>query len=131
MTDRIDGWIQDHLGENREVPRDAVQKAKDLMPGRRQAAACPHCGKPITGLKKPLSAQRWSNALWLGAAVGAFVLSFVFPKYFVQCLVVALICACKWIVEHRATKTQILIYKALSQEAGTEQHRLHKHGSPL
>ena len=127
MNDPVDDLIKDYLGETRPVPPGLVQKAKDLMGASSPSAACPHCGKPITPFKKPPRAQKW-NALWLGTAVLAFALSFVFPLYFMQFLAAALFCGFKWAIERRALKTQILIYKALSE---TEHHRLHQHSSRL
>ena len=130
MTDHFDDWMKEHLGQTREVPADLVQKAKDLVPGPRPSAACPHCGKPITPFKKAPAQARW-NLLWLAAAGVSFALSFAVPRYFVQFLVVTLVCAFKWIVERRAMKTQILIYKALSEGEGSEGSRLHRHASRL
>ena len=130
MTDRIDDWIKEHLGGSREVPADLVQKAKDLVPGGRPSAVCPHCGGRITPFKKPPSRSRW-NLLWLGAAALSFALSYAFPHYFMQFLAVSLVSAFKWLVEHRAMKTQILIYKALAEDEGSEGSRLHRHASHL
>lgn len=131
MSDRLDDSIKDYLGETRRVPPELVQKAKDLVPGGRPGAMqCPHCGKPIAAPKKP-STGDW-NLVWLAASAGAFGLSFALPDYFYQCLAAALLCGFKWIIERRARKTQILIYKALSGEAGEgSAHRLHRHTTRL
>ena len=131
MTDRIDEWIKESLGENREVPTELVQQAKDLIPAARPGAVCPHCGKPVTPFKRSPKAQKAWNALWLIASAGSFALSFAFPRYFFQLLVATLLCGVKWIVENRVMKTQILIYKALSEGEGPEQSRLHRHASRL
>ena len=137
-------WAQELVIEAREqwargasekkAPEDLVRAAKSLIgalgrPAGRNipAAPCPHCGKLITPFKKPPEALRW-NALWLAGAVASFALSFVFKKYFIQWLVVTLVCAFRWTLERRALKTQILIYKALSD---TERDRLHQHSSRL
>ena len=131
MGDHLDESIKDYLGETRPLPQGLVQKAKDLVPGtKRGVANCPHCGKPISSPKKP-SAGDW-NLLWLAAMAFFFGLSFVFQSYFYQCLVATLICAFKWIIERRARKTQILIYKALTEESGEAlSHRLHRHTTRL
>ena len=130
MTDHIDEWMKEHLGETREVPHALVQKAKDLVPGKRSGSVrCPHCGEAITPFKKPPSSD-W-NLLWAVAGALAFGLSFVFPDYFYQCLTVTALCGVKWIVERRAKKTQILVYKALSEGEGTGQGGLHRHTSRL
>ena len=128
MTEPMDHWIKEALGEQREVPADLVQRAKDLVPGKRFSVDCPHCGKAITPFKKQPSA--WINALWLVAALGAFALSFVIRRYFMQCLAVSVVCAFKWAIDARAMKTKILIYKAL-QETESDPNRLHRHSSHL
>jgi len=46
----------------------------------------------------------------------SFALSFVLRRYFMQCLAVSVLCGVKAVVEMRALKTQVLIYKALSEE---------------
>lgn len=131
MSDPLDASIRDHLGETRAVPPGLIQKAKDLVPGPKPGmASCPHCGRPIGSPRKPASGD-W-NLLWLAASLVFFGLSFVFPDYFFQCLAASVICACKWIVERRARKTQILIYKALMEEPGEGAgHRLHRHTTRL
>lgn len=131
MNDRLDESIKDYLGQTRELPAGLGQKAKDLMPGPGPGAArCPHCGKPIAPPKKPLSSD-W-NLLWLAAAAAAFAASFALPDYFFQALAVALVCAFKWLIDYRARKTQILIYKAMSgEEKDAPGHRLHRHTSRL
>ena len=119
------GW------ENETIHPDDLRRARSLMSGPSKNALCPHCGKPITAVKKPLSAQRWTNLAWLTLAVGAFALSFVFRRTFMQFLVVTVLAGVKGLVEMRATKTQILIYKALSEEHDSQQHRLHQHSPRL
>ena len=118
------GW------EGEKVPADLMEKAKALMRPK-SAGACPHCGKAITPFKKPLAVQRWANLAWLLLAAGSFGGSFAFPRYFMQFLVVTVLAGVKGIAEMRATKTQILIYKALSEDPASEQHRLHHHSSRL
>ena len=113
------------------VPSDMVAQAKALMAPKNRSAACPHCGKPITPFKKPLSSQKWMNLVWLTLALGSLALSFVFHRYFIQFLVVTSLAGMKAIVEMRATKTQILIYKALNDAEGSDHHRLHQHSSRL
>ena len=138
MSDRLDDSIKDHLGETREVPPGLVQKAKDLMPaapaspaGRRPGVGkCPHCGKSVTPFKEGGTPPPW-NWLWFALAGAALALSFVFKLYFMQFLVLTLLLGFKGIVDQRARKTQILIYKALSGEEGGQRHRLHQHTTRL
>ena len=118
--------------EKETVSPDMVKKAKALMSSNtKNSVPCPHCGKPITPFKKPPSSQKWTNFAWLVLAIGSLALSFVFHHYFIQFLVVTALAGMKYIVEMRASKTQILIYKALTGEHGPEQHRLHQHSSRL
>ncbi len=95
--------------------------------------ACPHCGKKITSFKKPLSRQYLWNALWLVTAAAGLGLSFVFKRYFLQFLVVSLLAGFKWIVDQKAMKTQILIYKALKEESESPSRSrdLHQHSTRL
>ncbi|MGH7197617.1 MAG: hypothetical protein ACREH5_02605 [Candidatus Omnitrophota bacterium] len=131
--DNIEKHIKNYLaGERKEVPPFLVEKAKALMPGR-PGVACPHCGKPITPFKKPIRNQTLWNALWLILAAGSFALSFLFPGYFVQCVALAFLFGVKWIVDQRAAKTQVLIYKALQEEVSKEPaaRDLHRSSSHL
>ena len=118
------GW------ENEAVPSESVKKVKALMRGGKKTS-CPHCGGPITPFKKPLKAQAWAVAGWLILATAAFVLSFFVRRYFMQFLAAAVLAGVKAIVELRAAKTQILIYKALSDTTGGTEHRLHHHSTRL
>ena len=113
--------------EKEKITPDMVHKAKALMDPKTKSVPCPHCGKPITPFKKPLSSQQWANFAWLVLALVSLGLSFIFRHYFIQFLVVTALAGMKCIVEMRATKTQILIYKALSDDKGSEKHRLHEH----
>ena len=130
--DDLDSLIKEHIEQTvsaQEVPAEVLRKAKDLM-GRR--ISCPHCGRAITPFKKPHSRQMLVNLLWLASAASMFLLSFVFPHYFFQFLVLTLLAGFKWIVEQRSSKTQILIYKALKEEeSGSRLKDLHKSPSRL
>ena len=120
LMKRDGGW------ENEKVASRDIDRARSLMGGGSKKAACPHCGKPITAFKKPLNSQKWTNLAWVLAAAASFALSFVFRRYFMQFLVVTVLAGVKALVELRATKTQILIYKSLSNEDKSQQ-RLHQH----
>ena len=111
------GEILDRLDEagNTEVPEGWVKAAKSLMP-QGKGIQCPHCRKLITPFKKPLQKQSlWNLSLGV-ATLSAFGFSFIFPRYFIQFLVGALLLGVKWIVDQKAMKTQVLIYKALQEE---------------
>ena len=129
--DNSDVNIKEYLEWNKSLPKapaDLIDKAKRLMPSSPKLA-CPHCGKPITPFKKPLSSQRWKNIFWLVSAAASFAMSFAMHRFFYQFLAATLLFGFKWIVEQRATKTQIMIYKALSDNP--EHQRLHRHSSRL
>jgi hypothetical protein len=130
MSDRLDDGIREYLGRTRQLPAGLEQKAKDLVPGKgAKCAPCPHCGKPITPFKKgPSPAEAW---WWLAASGVALAVSFMVPRYFMQFLAVMLLCGIKAIVELRARKTQILIYKALQDEGVEARGRGHHSGSRL
>ena len=131
MNDRLDDSIKEYLRETREVPPGLVQKAKDLVPAVRPGVGkCPHCGKPVTPFKNGGIPGPW-NLLWFVSAGVSLALSFYFKPYFMQFLVLTLLLGYKGIVDQRALKTQILIYKALSDEEGGRRHRLHHHTTRL
>jgi hypothetical protein len=115
---------------NKAAPVSWVKKAKRLW--RAPKAACPHCGKTITALKKPLGLQaKWLLVYATGFCV-SFALSFVVPRYFMQCLLLAAIFAFKAIVDLKAVRTQILVYKALADTPGSGHSRdLHNHSAHL
>ena len=116
--DKTDAYIKEYLSgvTNEKVPTallNRVKKFKLQGPG----PLCPHCGKPITSFKKPLAGQRLWNIAWASSAALSFLLSFLFHRYFFQFVALTVLFGVKWIVDQRATKTQILIYKALQEEA--------------
>ena len=131
MSDHLDDSIKEYLGETRAVPTELVQKAKDLMsPSRPGVGKCPHCGKPVTPFKEGAVSGPW-EALWLIAAGTALTASFFLRPYFMQFLVLALLFGFKGILDQRARKTKILIYKALSGDEDGKRHRLHQHTTRL
>ena len=97
-----------------KVPPGLIQTTKDLFRKTSQLS-CPHCGKAITPFKKSPQKQSRLKWVWLALALTSFLLSFVFRGYFFQCLVLALLFGVKWIVDQKAARTQILIYKALKE----------------
>ena len=121
----------DEEWKKESVRPELIQDAKALMGKKTKEVHCPHCGKKITPFKTPPLSQKWRNLAWLFLAVASLGMSFIFRRYFIQCLVVTTLAGVKCIVEMRATKTQILIYKALSDQDPSEQHRLHTHSSHL
>ena len=66
----------------------------------------------------------------LVGAVIAFVFSFVFPKYFMQCLVITLILGIRWALSSEGGRTLIMVldsWRHHSQEKDEEiHHRLRK-----
>ena len=57
-------------------------------------------GKPRRNVRK---------RLWLLATIIAFATSFVFPRYFLQCLVATILLGVKWIMESENMRTIILV----------------------
>lgn len=112
--------------ESEKAPAASVRRAQGLM-GHVPTLQCPHCGKPITPFKQPFKRQRFWNGLWLTLGILAFALSFLIPRYFFQYLAAALLFGIKWIVDQRAQKTKILIYKALQSEEHQSLHRISSH----
>ncbi|GEM_PF-2676954 len=108
--------------EGAEPPAGAVARARALFPVA-APLSCPHCSRPITPFRKPIARQKLWGALWFGIAAAAFALSFAVPRYFVQCLVVALLAGIKGIMDAKTVKTQVLVYKALA-ESGESSSRV-------
>ncbi len=119
------GLMEEELPE-RQIPAGLTERAKRLMRGSLPVAPCPHCGRSITPFKRPASRQKWENLFWLVVMLGSFTLSFVFRRYFMQFLVLTLLAGFKWVMEMRASKTQIMIYRALSEESDRPADRLKK-----
>ncbi len=42
----------------------------------------------------------------------SFILSFIFPRYFIQLLVATIICGAKWIIDAKSTRMLVMIYDA-------------------
>jgi hypothetical protein len=134
---RSDHDAQELLAAASKVPPDAPQapaslrkKAKSLW--RAPKALCPHCGKAVTALKKPLGPQTAVLAACAAGLVLFFGLSFVFPRYFMQLLLLAGLCGFKAIVDLKTVKTQILVYKAMSEvSTQTDGGSLHNHPGRL
>ena len=109
--------------QSQVVPASSLEKVKALIPGRIQAL-CPHCHQAITPFKKPLSKQKAFNLLFLVLAGVFFGGSFLFPRFFIQWVALGTLCAIKWIVDQKSTKTQIMIYKALTEELDRGSNRI-------
>src|SRR3989338_1098015 len=105
----------ENSSERQMVPQDWMERVKALNLGH-SSALCPHCRKPITPFRRPIGKQKLQSALWLLSSTTAFLASFYFHRYFYQCLALALFCGIKWIMDRRAIKSQILIYKALKDD---------------
>ena len=62
------------------------------------------------------------NYRWLIFTLSSFILSFIFPRYFLQFLILAVIFGLKWIFDTGSTRTLIMIYESWrKKDAGTAQ----------
>jgi hypothetical protein len=52
------------------------------------------------------------NNYWFIGAATSFVLSFLFPKYFLQFLSASLLMGAKWIIDSKTTKMLIMVHEA-------------------
>lgn len=59
--------------------------------------------------KLKTNTKRLKRNFWLFGTILAFALSFIFPKYFVQFLVAALILGLKWVFESENARTLIMV----------------------
>ena len=108
-------FLQMSEAEKEAVPPGLLNRIRSGIPSK-QSVDCPHCHRAITPFKKPLSRQKLLNLLWLAAGITLFSLSFFNRRFFIQWVVMGALCIAKWIVDQKTTKTQIMIYKALSED---------------
>ena len=116
--------------QNETVPSGLLESVRSRIP-QSGVVACPYCKKAITPFKKPLHRQKFLNLLWLAAGSGFFLLSFSLRRFFIQWTALGMLCVAQWIIDQKSTKTQIMIYKALSEEADPKARHLHRTGSHL
>ncbi len=116
--------------DTQTVPKDLLARVRSRIPAS-GSVLCPHCQKPFTPFKKPLARQRLLNVLWAAAGISFFFVSFLDRGHFVQWSALGALCLMKWIVDSKNTKTQILVYKALSESAADKTLHLHRTESHL
>jgi len=89
--------LSDKQGSFEPVPQELVNKTKSSL------------GIPITNnLKRGKTKVKKAN-LFLAGAIVPFALSFIFPKYFIQFLVVTLVLGIRWAFESESGRTMIMI----------------------
>lgn len=116
------------------VPADWTLKARALAAGTSQGLECPHCHRQISAAQGTvLKRRKWMTYVWLGACLLSFAASLWVPRYFVQWTVLAALLGLKWILDARTVRSQILIYRALSEGGAPagESGRLQKHRAHL
>ena len=67
-------------------------------------------------LKEFLMKTKQNINIWFIFAVIFFILSFIYPKYFVQLLTATIILALKWIMDNKNTKLLIMIHEAWKKD---------------
>ena len=77
----------------------------------------------LIGKKTALISWIKKNKWLLGAAI-AFILSFAFPGYFLQFLILTLLMGMKWVFATGGTKTVVMIYDALRRKNKGEKNRI-------
>jgi hypothetical protein len=60
--------------------------------------------------------HRARENLWFFGATSTLLLSFIFPKYFIQFLVACLLMGIKWVIDSKTTRTLITVHEALSRK---------------
>ena len=76
------------------------------------------------GLARKSQAKGISGYKWPILALLSFVLSFVFTRYFVQFLALAVIFSLKWIFDTGSTRTLIMIYQAWRKKDNSSAQRI-------
>lgn len=64
--------------------------------------------------------------IYLVLAVMSFILSFVFPQYFLQFLTATLLLGIKWVADSKSTKMLVMIYEAWKKGGEKEASRILK-----
>jgi len=96
-------------------------EAKDEL--ERHLASCADCRRLLAEahdvVKRPVLLRALSRAagsmrrnLWLAGAACSFLLSFIYPRYFLQFLVACLIMGGKWIMDSRTSRILIMVQEA-------------------
>ncbi|MBI4432959.1 MAG: hypothetical protein HY592_05730 [Candidatus Omnitrophica bacterium] len=93
-------WVNLSEAQGECAPEKAIRAAQGIFKEPKKTAVCP----------------KWLHRLYAAGMVAAFLGSFLLPRYFLQFLALAVLLGIKWIVDERAARTQILIYKALQEE---------------
>ena len=96
-----------HESLGQAVPPAVLDRAKSL-------------GSGISGRRKPPQRPYWM--VWLLLAIAAFAGSFLVPGRYVQFVAAGVLFGVKAIVDQKAAKTQIFIYKALEDAEKSHLH---------
>ncbi|HTL71105.1 MAG TPA: hypothetical protein VL404_07425 [Candidatus Eisenbacteria bacterium] len=117
----------DHLKTDAEA-RHLIIEARALLEGGAEArheavpAGALERARSLGRKKSPLRRQGLLTAIWLGIAAVSFAASFFVPRYYMQFLVLTVLFGFKGILDARQLKTQILIYKTLTEETPANGH---------
>lgn len=86
--------------------------------------SCPYCIYKLAEAKETVNeflsqqkekgffSQMKKINIWITLSIIMFILSFIFPRYFMQFLVGAVLFWTKWVVDNKNTKMLITIYEA-------------------
>lgn len=120
----LNAYLTDGL---KDTERETVEK---------HIASCPYCiyriaeAYEVLGQRQPqklledfMNLIKKTN-IWLVSCVFMFIMSFIFPRYFMQFLIGTLLCGTKWIVDSKNTKMLIMIYEAWKHGGGKEAERI-------
>jgi hypothetical protein len=116
----------DYLRQNPE-DQDFVVQAREVLKNQGEAEGekvperwIDRARHPRVPFQKTSAAQKKRLGIYLVCSVVFFLASFLVRRYFVQCLVLSLLSGILWVVERRAFKTQVLIYKSLAENSDSE-----------
>ncbi len=110
---------------------------KALAPGERSSveghiASCDDCLALVVSAYESVSAFRKErkprtmkkmNWYFLGTVL-CFILSFAFPRFFLQFLVATILCGLKWIIDAKNTRMLVMIYEAWQKGGEKEASRI-------
>lgn len=126
MKDGEEAAFVRYLASNKDA-QDVVLMAQALL--RETPKAYPQV--PLEwkkGVQKKTVPAGWPGQFWAGVwfflMFVMFTLSFMVHRYFMQFLAAALLCGIKAMLDYKAAKTQILIYKAMESGERSPQSRI-------
>lgn len=110
-------WMEQYLVAHKEA-QNLILHARELLEKRENSDKSRVPSELLNSVKKPSKASKSASwAVFYYSLSGiSFILSFLVHRYYMQFLVLALLFGLKAILDQRAHRTQVLVYKALQNQ---------------